>query len=407
MKFKKEIDTISKLISRHSGQTVLPEYDLRIDSIPSEQSDNIELYHLVLHQVLFRCYQGRYVLLPKVQETSMEEFNAYHDLRERCGFSNLQSSIEKKLITPEIGTAYELVERLSFLEFLSDVSSELDMNAENEFITFLENNERRKDYYRNFLLQSSSDLLAEASASALGVVGDYGPAQSVLFRVLIDEFGYGSFEKKHSSLFRSTLEGFHLSTNYNHYWYLFDINTFKLHNFIHHLFQNPRNFFLQLGFLIYAESSYQKSTKQNYLYLKRHHPEVDSTYFAEHAHIDIHHSSMVLDEVAIPLAEKFGRQAEIDIMAGISATQQTFKEFGNQLLNVSKVFNILADSGAVSYGLDESISASENCFTPSMMAQTIQSCNACSLQVGGIGALRDPSDFCQFPPGTLGRETRQ
>ena len=166
----------------------------------------------------------------------------------------------------------------------------------------------REHHYRNFLVQSSVDLLAEASASALGVVGEFGEPQSALFRILIDEFGYGTHAKKHSVLFRSTLGGFGLDQEYNAYWPLFDTPTLELHNVIHFMFQSPRNLFLQIGFLLYAEAAYQRSTSDHFRYLKRFHPGVDAHYFGEHAHIDIHHATMIAEEVAAPLVDQIRRR---------------------------------------------------------------------------------------------------
>jgi hypothetical protein len=257
----------------------------------------------------------------------------------------------------------------------------------------------RDHYYRNFLVQSSADLLAEASASALGVIGEYGEPQSALFRILIDEFGYGVHNKKHSMLFRSTMRGFELSEEYNAYWSLFDIPTLELHNVIHFMFQSPRNLFLQIGFLLFAEASYQRSTEEHFQYLKRFHPGVDAHYFGEHAHIDIHHSAMVADEVVAPLVSKYGPEVGSEIIAGAELTRRAFERSGDHLLAVTMAFDAAAEAGQAKFGMRASLTSPGRCVVPATEWK-----NGAPLQIGGIGILSDPTALRSFPASSVGRE---
>ena len=189
-------------------------------------------------------------------------------------------------------------------------------------------------------MQSSPDLLAEASASALGVIGEYGEAQSALFRILIDEFGYGAHGKKHAVLYRATMRSFGLDDAYNGYWPWFDTVSLELHNAIHWLFQNPRNVFRQVGFLLHAETAYQRSTQAHYRYLREFHPDADARYFGEHAHIDLHHTRMMIDDVVTPLVARFGAEAGAEIIAGADLTKACFARAGAHLLAISQAFAV-------------------------------------------------------------------
>jgi hypothetical protein len=64
----------------------------------------------------------------------------------------------------------------------------------------------------DFLIQLAADFLTEASAMARNVLGNFGAPLSELFKVLIDEYGYGVPEAKHSTLFEKTLESRELLT---------------------------------------------------------------------------------------------------------------------------------------------------------------------------------------------------
>jgi len=270
------------------------------------------------------------------------------------------------------------------------------------FLDFLKASPQRDHYYRHFLIQSSVDLLAEASASALGVIGEFGEPQSALFRILIDEFGYGEHSKKHSVLFRNTIRGFGLDTEYNAYWPLFDTPALAVHNIIHFMFQTPRHFFKQVGFLLYAETSYQHSTGEHFRYLRQFHPGVDGTYFGEHAHIDIHHTAMVIDEVVKPLVAKYGAEAGHDILTGAEMTRAAFAASDAHMLKVCKAFEAASADGAAVYGMARGKLSEGHCKTPDSAQQEVVGL----IQVGGIGQVTEPGRFSSFPDGAIGRTVK-
>ncbi|HEX2817441.1 MAG TPA: iron-containing redox enzyme family protein, partial [Phenylobacterium sp.] len=251
--------------------------------------------------------------------------------------------------------------------------------------------------YRNFLVQSSPDLLAEASASALGVIGEYGEPQSALFRILIDEFGYGAHHKKHAVFYRATMRSFDLDDAYNGYWPWFDTAALKLHNVIHWLFQNPRNFFRQVGFLLYAETAYQRSTLAHHRYLREFHPDADARYFGEHAHIDLHHTRMVIDEAVTPLVARFGAEVATEIIAGAEMTKAAFARAGEHLLGVSQAF---AAAPSARFGVEGQPRARlGRPVTPASPP------HGAPVQVGVLGVLQDGRDFAAFPATAIGRVT--
>lgn len=372
-------------------------YDLRIDDVSLGRNPTPQLYCHVQHQALMRSYQGRFVLLPDDATGSiLARMQRYYDPVGMMRLDAHRTALEAALIGPLVDKVSAAATKQTCADYVASMLGDIQSAPPGDFLQWLDSLPEREHHYRNFLIQSSTDLLAEASASALGVIGEYGPPQSALFRILIDEFGYGVHDKKHSVLYRKTLRGFGLSEQYNGYWPLFDTPALALHNVIHSLFHSPRNFFRQIGFLLYAETSYQRSTGAHYRYLRKHHPAVDATYFGEHAHIDIHHSSMVVNEVVTPLVARFGEEVGQEIILGAELTRAAFGLADRHMLTVSRAFDAAAQAGQASYGLAV-VNPVAACVTP----DTAQ--GAARVQVGGVGQV-DAVAFAGFPAGSIGRE---
>ena len=386
---------LAQALADGSGPAPSAAFDARIDVAAGDAS----LLRFVKHQALMRAYQARYVLLPQDAPAGgvAQALAAHYDPGRLRLLAELRPGLEAELIAPlapaargagegEIGT------------YVEAMLAEIRGAPENAFTAFLAGAEHRDDHYRNFLVQSSPDLLAEASASALGVIGEYGEPQSALFRILIDEFGYGAHGKKHAVLYRATMRSFGLDDAYNGYWPWFDTAALELHNVIHWLFQTPRNVFRQVGFLLHAETAYQRSTLAHHRHLREFHPDADARYFAEHAHIDLHHTRMVIDEAVTPLVARFGAEAGGEIIEGAEMTKAAFARAGQRLLAVSQAF---AAAPSARFGVGAP--PREAIGRPVTPASPL---SAAPVQVGVLGVLADGRDFAAFPPAAIGRVGR-
>jgi len=372
-----------------AGPRPPPAYDGGIDPLPDDAEAALILH--VKHQVLLRCYQARYVVLPDATPGArlLDHLAAHYGEDRLQALGAVRKALEDELIAPLQGDAGP--GGTDVLAYVDRLLPELRAVASDPFLDALADVAHREDHYRNFLVQSSADLLAEASASALGVIGEFGAPQSALFRILIDEFGYGAHGHKHSVLYRATMRSVGLDDRYNGYWRLFDTPTLALHNAIHWLFQNPRNIFRQVGFLLFAETAYQRSTLFHARYLGRFHPQADARYFAEHAHIDLHHTQMVVDEVIAPFLDRFGPEVGGEIIAGAELTRAVFARNGAGQLALLRAFE--AAPSAI-YGLRPH---GGRLITPATSVDP-----AARVQVGAIGAVT-AADFGRFPAGTTGR----
>ncbi len=402
-----EVMESGMLLAKRSGSDSPLTYDRRIDfeRLGNNADDAAPLRH-ARHQLLLRAYQARYVLLPPIAPTEsiVEILHRHYHPDDLLALTQLRHALEIELIAPLVSTARAAAAHLDSSGYCAQLLQNASISEPPVFLNFLQGCPAREHHYRNFLIQSSADLLAEASASALGIVGEFGAPQSALFRILIDEFGYGAHGRKHSVLYQATMRGFDLCDEYNAYWPLFDTMTLQMHNTIHFLFQSPHNFFLQVGFLLYAETAYQRSTDAHFRYLSRFHPSVDARYFAEHAHIDLHHSRIVADEVVAPLIATYGDAALREIVVGAELTRQVFEDTDAHLLEVSLAFDEAAAAGQGTYCNWRTRDASPTgdlhcCVTPGTQARGDASA---MIQVGGIGYVSAEA-FFDFPVGSIGR----
>ena len=167
------------------------------------------------------------------------------------------------------------------------------------------------------LAQLASDYLTEASAMARNTLGNWGVPQSSLFKVLIDEYGYGVHEAKHSSLFSNTLQSVGLSGEPHAYWQFTLPSSLALLNYFHLVARNHTNIFRYAGAVYYTEATLAAASRAQSVMLKKIFGEkVDTRYFDEHAHIDQHHGRMVAAELIDPLLERCGDSVIPEIIRG-------------------------------------------------------------------------------------------
>ena len=382
------LTALAVALAEGSGPAPSAAFDARIDVMGEDPS----LAVFLKHQALLRTYQSRYVLLPQDAPPGgvLGPLRRRYDPGRLALLAELKPRLEAELIAP---LAPE--EQGEIGDYIETMLAEIRGGPPNGLTTYLAGADHRDDHYRNFLVQNSPDLLAEASASALGVIGEYGEPQSALFRILIDEFGYGAHGKKHAVLYRATMRSFGLDDAYNGYWPWFDTAALELHNVIHWLFQNPGHIFRQVGFLLHAETAYQRSTLAHHRYLREFHPDADARYFGEHAHIDLHHTRMVIDEAVTPLVARFGREAGAEIIVGAEMTRAAFARAGEHLLAVSQAF---AAAPSARFGVEGA--PREGFGRPVTPSSPLP---AAPVQVGVLGVLQDGRDFAAFPPAAIGR----
>ncbi len=171
--------------------------------------------------------------------------------------------------------------------------------------------------WRDLIVQSAGDFLTEASAMARLLPGNYGPLQSAIFRVFIDEYGYGVHSSKHSTLFETLMEEVGLDSRPHRYFGLYLTSSLVVHNYIHWICRCKPLFFRYLGAAYYAEATYVHTCEEMAASLGRVFCDrVDSTYFLEHGHIDRHHRRMLRNELVMPAIALYGHSIVPEIIRG-------------------------------------------------------------------------------------------
>jgi mannose-6-phosphate isomerase-like protein (cupin superfamily) len=175
---------------------------------------------------------------------------------------------------------------------------------------------------RMWLIQFAPDFLSEASPMMRNALGSYGPPQSEFFKIIIDEYGYGVHDAKHSRLFERTLESVGMRSDIHHYWQFYLTGSLMMSNYFHLLGKNHEYFFRYLGALYYTETTLVYFCKRAADLLREvFGDQIDVTYFTEHVHIDQHHGSMALEKLILPVVDACGDVVIAEIVRGYEEFQ--------------------------------------------------------------------------------------
>ncbi|PSB50580.1 hypothetical protein C7B67_13945 [filamentous cyanobacterium Phorm 6] len=164
--------------------------------------------------------------------------------------------------------------------------------------------------YKHLLAIASFDGLVEASRVSRIIGGAGNEIQSTLTRVLIEEYGGGRLARKHSTFFAQMLAEFGMNTEPEAY---FDLVPWQVlasinHNFL--LTERKRHFLRYNGGLTYFEVAGPVAYR-NYLAAAQRLglSQAAMGYWELHIREDERHGRWMLDEVAIPLVDRYPQEA--------------------------------------------------------------------------------------------------
>ncbi|MFF5938776.1 iron-containing redox enzyme family protein [Streptomyces sp. NPDC012508] len=183
------------------------------------------------------------------------------------------------------------------------------------------------------IVQMALDGLTEATAMSQNLGGAFGPEQSELFKIFVDEFGYGVFPAKHSTLFMELCSSVGMATTSHHYWFFYLPSSIAINNYFYWATRNRTGFFRYIGAMAFLEATFAAwfgdLTK---VFRDVYGKDVDTRYCDEHAHIDQHHGRMAIDDLLIPLARKHGPVAVKGLLQGVEEIQLLDRLAGADLL---------------------------------------------------------------------------
>ena len=184
------------------------------------------------------------------------------------------------------------------------VKEDLEPEPSREALFF--RNEMTETGYRRLLAITSLDGLVEASQLSRVLGGAGNEVQSMLTRILLEEYGSGKLARKHSSFFSAMLEEFAMETQPEAY---FDLVPWEVLANINHSFllcERKRNFLRYVGSLLYTEVSVPAAFK-NYRDASRRLgvSQKGAGYWDLHIKEDQRHGRWMLEDVAFPLVERY------------------------------------------------------------------------------------------------------
>jgi hypothetical protein len=164
--------------------------------------------------------------------------------------------------------------------------------------------------YRRLLAIASLDGLVEASQLSRTLGGVSNDIHSMLTRVLVEEYGGGKLNRKHSSFFTAMLNELEMRTEPEAY---FDLVPWEVLAGISHSFllSERKRFYLRyVGGLLYTEISvpaafdnYRAAAERLVL------PKAARGYWELHIREDKRHGQWMLYDVALPLAARYPAEA--------------------------------------------------------------------------------------------------
>ncbi|GAA2974138.1 iron-containing redox enzyme family protein [Actinokineospora diospyrosa] len=293
-------------------------------SEPLRAGQVLEYSALAANRILATIYEADLVFLPKngMTEQTWADFRSFYGATNRARGEMIRPALERHVfgfLDDEVEVTGSWTKE-SLAAYLGKLADEPDTPSAGERAIRESSDPQRAA--RNWLIQFAPDFLSEASPMIRNVLGYYGPVQSEWFKVIIDEYGYGVHETKHSTLFEDTLTSVGLGADLHRYWQYYLTSSLMLSNYFHYLGKNHENFFRYLGALYYTETTLVPWCKRAAdLLTEVFDGEADVRYFTEHVHIDTHHGRMALEKLILPIVDYCGESVIPEIVRGFEEFQ--------------------------------------------------------------------------------------
>jgi hypothetical protein len=193
--------------------------------------------------------------------------------------------------------------------------------------------EMTADGYRRLLEIVSLNALTEASQLSRALGGAASPAQSMMFRILMEEYGAGRLEKKHSTHFARMLEAQGMSAKPESYFWRVPWEALSAINHAFYLAENKRFYLRFCGAFTYTELSTPVSFARYARAAARlGFSDGHGDYWALHVREDGRHGPWMLEQVALPLLQRFperrrdllfgyAQQRSVEAMAGVAVAR--------------------------------------------------------------------------------------
>lgn len=274
---------------------------------------------LAAQRLLTTIYESDLMFLPRGNmDGKWEDFRSFYSPSNRALGEIIRPALERfafGFLDEEVEVSGEWT-REQLTEFFSSVGTGPSGETQ-AWDTAIRKSADPQRAARMWLIQFAPDFLSEASPMVRNLLGNYGAAQSEWTKIVIDEYGYGVHDSKHSKLFEDTLRSVELRDDLHHYWQYYLTSSLLSNNYFHYLGKNHELFFRYLGALYYTETTLVDFCRQAAKLLRDvFGDKADVSYFTEHIHIDKHHSRMALDKLILPIVSAYGDSVIPEIVRG-------------------------------------------------------------------------------------------
>jgi len=221
---------------------------------PVSGADALGWHALAAHRLLVNIYESESVILPKEGLSAAGDFDAFYGPEQRRLRDLVRPGLERYAYgfldsAVEVSGRWTLDALVAhFTECVTEAGA-----AENAVMRTIEAARAPQDAAATYLIQLALDGLTEASAMARNLAGAYGPEQSELFKIFIDEFGYGVYQSKHSTIFEKLMRSCGLHTDIHAYWHFYLTGSLALINYFNYLTEDHTKFFRYCGAVTYME----------------------------------------------------------------------------------------------------------------------------------------------------------
>ncbi|GAA0470253.1 iron-containing redox enzyme family protein [Streptomyces stramineus] len=296
---------------------VLPHLDF--DRVPGRDRI-LEYSSLAAQRLLTSIYEADLMFLPKGGlKDKYEDFRQFYSPGNRALGEMIRPALERfsfGFLDEEVEVSGKWTKE-SFASYITSLDADSPAEPSLSEKAILSSGDRERAA-RMWLIQFAPDFLSEASPMIRNVLGHYGAPQSEWFKIVIDEYGYGVHDTKHSRLFEQTLESAGLQSDIHRYWQYYLVSSLMVNNYFHYLGKNHELFFRYVGALYYTEATLVDFCRRAAALLTEVFGDgVDARYFTEHVHIDQHHGRMALEKLIEPLIEAHGESVIPEIVRGI------------------------------------------------------------------------------------------
>lgn len=306
---------------RPVDQRAVAEHDF---SRPLKREEAFSASALAAQRMLFNVYETDLVFLPeKDLERKRGDFAAFYSDENKLLGELIRPTLENHLFgfldgEVEISGRWTAEAVQSYLKSLIESHERSELDSLQAILASPDPEQAAV----TMMIQVAGDFLTESSSSGRNLLGKFGAVQSELFKIAIDDYGYGVHQAKHSTLFENTMTTCGLSADAHAYWHFYLTGSLALNNYYHYVSRNHSRLFRAIGAIAVGESLFAHTCRKFSEMLRAvFGGKVDTYYFDEHYHIDAHHGRMAVENVVAPAIAKYGDSIIPEIVRGMEELQ--------------------------------------------------------------------------------------